>query len=223
MLSEGVARHGDVIFAGFQSKGKGQAENSWESKQGMNLLFSLVLEPVNFQVESQIMLNMAVALALNQYLKSEGFDSFIKWPNDLYVNKKKVAGILIENSLSGNLIKSSIIGIGLNLNQVDFNSPNASSLFAIDNRYRELNDTLKKLLLYLGKNLADLINQTPINWLFLFNEVMYLRNQVVSFTDQDHTFEAKVEGCDESGRLILIEVETGNKKYYHNKEVKWNL
>ena len=122
---------GSVIMADRQLAGRGQSGNSWISEAGKNLTFSVLLNPVFLAIERQFDLNMAVSLALNDFFNKYKIQSAtIKWPNDSYINNKKVAGILIENILQGNKIKHAIIGIGLNVNQDNFpaNLKNVTSL-----------------------------------------------------------------------------------------------
>ena len=112
---------GTVIMADNQFAGRGQQQSSWQSEPGKNLTFSLYLHPVFLPVTKQFLLNMAISVALNKALRQiTGVDIKIKWPNDIYYGHKKLGGVLIENMLSGQTYKTGIIGIGINVNQVDF-------------------------------------------------------------------------------------------------------
>jgi BirA family biotin operon repressor/biotin-[acetyl-CoA-carboxylase] ligase len=112
---------GSVVRADSQSAGRGQFGSKWESAQGQNLMFSVIYYPAFLPVEDQFLLSQAVALAVadtvRMYVQAP---VFIKWPNDIYVSDYKVAGILIQNALAGKSIRSSILGIGLNVNQTEF-------------------------------------------------------------------------------------------------------
>ncbi|MFT4757134.1 MAG: BirA family biotin operon repressor/biotin-[acetyl-CoA-carboxylase] ligase [Vicingaceae bacterium] len=111
---------GTVIVTDFQTKGKGQQGKIWESKKGKNLQFSIIISP-KLAVEKQFELSQFVAICLRQWLDSMSVSAVqIKWPNDILVNGKKIAGVLIENSIQGQEISHSVIGIGLNVNQVGF-------------------------------------------------------------------------------------------------------
>jgi BirA family biotin operon repressor/biotin-[acetyl-CoA-carboxylase] ligase len=123
---------GTVVRAANQTAGRGQLGSQWHSSAGKNLLLSIILYPPWLEVKAQFYLSMAVALALRDLAASFVEDSNVqvKWPNDLYLQDKKAAGILIQNTISGSNLQNSIIGIGLNVNQLEFSSdlPNASSL-----------------------------------------------------------------------------------------------
>lgn len=120
---------GLIVLAKNQTEGKGQRGNIWQVEPGKNLTFSLVLKP-NLAVNEQFMLSKVVALGIADFLTSLNLEQVnIKWPNDIWVNNKKIAGILIENTLKSNKISTSIVGVGLNVNQQVFNSNlNATSL-----------------------------------------------------------------------------------------------
>lgn len=119
-----------VVSALEQTSGRGQRGNQWYSAPGQNLLFSIVLKSPSLIAKDHFALNEMAALSVTDFLSAYGIKAEIKWPNDIYVGQKKICGILIENSFLGNAISSSIIGIGLNINQRNFNVslPNPTSL-----------------------------------------------------------------------------------------------
>ena len=126
-----------VLSALEQTEGRGQRGNSWSSNVGENLLFSIVLKfspedssQTFLEARDQFVLNEIAALSVVNFLRSHEIIAQIKWPNDIYVGSRKICGILIENSLRGNRLSSSIIGIGLNINQRNFNVnlPNPTSM-----------------------------------------------------------------------------------------------
>ena len=123
-----------VLSALEQTAGRGQRGNKWTSNAGENLMFSVVLkfspEYSGLDARDQFVLNEIAALSVVDFLRSHGIHAQIKWPNDIYVGSRKICGILIENSLRGNRLSSSIIGIGLNINQRNFdvNLPNPTSM-----------------------------------------------------------------------------------------------
>lgn len=119
-----------VVSVRHQTKGRGQHGRTWESGQGENLTFSLVLKNLEIAPRSQIAISQITSLSLVELLKRHGIEAKIKWPNDIYVGKNKICGILIENSITSEKIKWSIIGIGLNVNQTDFPEwiPNPTSM-----------------------------------------------------------------------------------------------
>ena len=119
-----------VLSALEQTAGRGQRGNTWTSNAGENLMFSIVLKSPALMAEDHFALNEIAALSVSEFLSTYGIKAQIKWPNDIYVDEKKICGILIENSFRGKSISSSIIGIGLNINQRNFNVnlPNPTSM-----------------------------------------------------------------------------------------------
>lgn len=122
--------HMDVVWAGRQSAGRGQRGHTWHSREGDNLTFSVVLTPLFLPVVEQFMLSEVVALALVDALEEYGVACRIKWTNDIYAGDNKIAGVLIEQSLSGDTIARTIVGVGLNVNQSSFpdDLPNPTSM-----------------------------------------------------------------------------------------------
>ncbi len=138
---------GLMVVAKNQLQGKGQRGNTWESENGKNLTFSFLLKP-NVLVEEQFVLSQVVSLGIYDFLAKMGFEQVaVKWPNDIYVDGKKIAGILIENTLNANKISTCIVGIGLNVNQIQF-SPNinATSLAILTDKEFDLEQLLNDLL-----------------------------------------------------------------------------
>ena len=122
-----------VIVADFQTAGRGQLDNVWESEKGKNLTFSLVLYPEALPAKQQFVISQIAALSVKETLDAYTEGISIKWPNDVYWQDKKICGMLIENDLSGHDLFRSIIGIGINLNQMVFrgDAPNPVSLWQI--------------------------------------------------------------------------------------------
>ncbi len=139
---------GEVVFTHFQTKGRGQRENSWEALPGQNLLFSVFTLPTFLLGDNFFLLSKVVALALKEVVEEICINDNveIKWPNDIYVNKKKIGGILIENQFKGNLIKQAVIGIGLNVNQTAFETNNAISLKLLTSKQFEIKKVLELVL-----------------------------------------------------------------------------
>lgn len=139
--------HGDAVIAVRQTAGRGQRGHKWESKEGENLTFSIVLEPSFLPVVEQFLLSEAVALAIVDTLACYGIDASIKWTNDIYVGDRKICGTLIENDLRDNHLSRSVVGIGLNINQSEFPAwlPNATSVFCLTGCRYEVMDVFGKL------------------------------------------------------------------------------
>lgn len=149
LLKNQKVLEGAIITANFQTKGRGQMGTSWYSEKGQNLLFSLILTPTALPLEMQFYLSKVVALGIVSFLNEITItNAKIKWPNDIYVGDKKVCGILIENNLRGYCLESSIVGIGLNVNQLDFGvyDDSATSLRLLFGKVMETSLILNKLL-----------------------------------------------------------------------------
>ena len=140
---------GTVIWALEQFAGKGQGNNTWESEPGKNLTFTLVLHPAFLLPARQFLLNEAITLGIIDFTRSllTAEKIQIKWPNDIYAGNRKLGGILINNIISGTNFETSMVGIGLNVNQVDFPStlPNPVSLAMLANQEFELKQVLSGL------------------------------------------------------------------------------
>ena len=139
---------GTVIYTPSQTAGRGQKGNSWESEDGKNLTFSLLLKFPPVKARDQFYLSEAASLAVVEALTAQAGEGFaVKWPNDVYWQDKKVCGMLIENSLNGSDIATSIIGIGINVNQERFvsDAPNPVSLINITGHDHDLEALLKQV------------------------------------------------------------------------------
>src|SRR6476661_2844977 len=121
LVRAAMAQHGMAVFTNEQTSGKGQRERTWISEPGSNIAISIVIEPAMLDPKRPFLLGMATALAVHDLLSGYIFEGLsIKWPNDLYWNDRKAAGILIENVWQGSEWKFAIVGIGINVNQSDF-------------------------------------------------------------------------------------------------------
>ena len=109
-----------AVYAGRQTAGRGQRGNVWHSRDGENLLLSMLVRPRSLPVKGQFLLSQAVALAVNEAMHACGIDSVVKWPNDLYVGNRKVAGVLVELNCEGGMVSDAIVGVGVNVNQTEF-------------------------------------------------------------------------------------------------------
>lgn len=138
---------GLVVIAKNQVHGKGQRGNTWESESGKNLTFSVLLKP-NLPIDEQFLLSQTAALGIYDFLIEKNIEQVaIKWPNDIYVGSQKIAGILIENTLTANKITNCIVGIGFNVNQTQFSPTiNATSLALLTEKTFELEHLLNELL-----------------------------------------------------------------------------
>ena len=204
-----------VVVASHQSAGRGMDKNKWESEAGKNLLFSIALN-VNFlEAENQFQISQAVSVAIVETLAQfiDNQQLFIKWPNDIYFGDKKLAGMLIQNTIEGRMMGVSIIGIGLNVNQIEFSKdiPNPISLKMISGKDYDIEDLLNLLINNIKSSVESLRfseNQIEINRKYIskayrfgvWSEYFY-QNQVKSMI---------INGFDKYGRLLLRDKEGAN-------------
>lgn len=208
---------GMVIISDNQTAGRGQRGNAWESEAGKNLTFSLILRPAFLHPKDQFQLNMAVSLGLHDYLASQVDEVKIKWPNDMMIGHQKVCGMLIENQLSGHQFVSSIIGIGLNVNQQYFSLPAATSV-AIKKGYEfVLNDVFSELLQWIEGRYLQLRSRIDLKTEYV--TALYGRGEKRNFKSGDQLFEGVITGIDAVG-LLEIEVD-GRKRYFDLKQVQF--
>jgi BirA family transcriptional regulator, biotin operon repressor / biotin---[acetyl-CoA-carboxylase] ligase len=207
LLSKTLPRAGTVIVAGFQSAGEGQFGRSWFGSKGTNLYLSVILYP-QIPAAEQFRLSAFVALALRDtvaYFMDR--QTFVKWPNDIYVEDRKIGGILIQNSISGQTIQQSVIGIGLNVNEQIFPEtlPNPTSLMIETGHKCDIYSVMKKLVEYLNE-WHERARNIPIKMLknqytnHLYN---YGNDCLFHMTENNRTASARISGVDDTGRLLL--------------------
>jgi BirA family biotin operon repressor/biotin-[acetyl-CoA-carboxylase] ligase len=220
LIDEGMAEHGMVVRADFQTKGKGQLANLWLAEEGKNLLISIIIDTRAFAIEKQFFLNAATCLSVAEMLMTNYNIPHvsIKWPNDIYAGDKKIAGILIENSLRGSQWTNAVVGIGLNVNQAVFSDLNrATSLFNQTQEKQKVKSVLKNLLKILNKHFLKI--GTDEQALFeAFNQNLYKVNKEIVFTKKNEWYKGIVKGVNVQGELEL-EVE-GKLKRYKHKEIE---
>lgn len=204
LYQKGIIPPGAVVITDQQLAGKGQKGNRWESAPGKNLTFSLVLKPDFLGADESFYLNIAVSLALSDALLKLSDSFTVKWPNDLYYRHKKIGGILIENHISGEIITSSVIGIGLNINQVRFvGLPDAISLRQIFSRFFDLNEILHQVLQCLEDRWLALSQFQFEGMKSEYLRRLYGFKQVLRFKVGSQITEGLVEGIDSVGRLVI--------------------
>ena len=221
MIREKSLPEGFVVQTDFQTAGKGQVGNSWESEADRNLLFSMVLYPQRVTVDNQFLLSQLVSLGIKEALDEYTDGITVKWPNDIYWNDKKLVGILIENSLQGTKIKSSVIGIGLNVNQKVFvsNAPNPVSLLRITGKRQNR----KLLLTKIRQNIQKLYTELSVTKIRAeYAEALYRKDGFYAYRANDETFQAKIISVHPDGQLEL-ETEAGERKGFYFKEVSFVL
>lgn len=161
LLKQEQVPEGLVIYTDFQSAGRGQQGNTWESEKSKNLLFSVILYPGIIRPGEQFLISMAISLGISDFISGYVPECKIKWPNDIYVGNDKIGGILIENSILGDSIENTVAGIGLNINQTGFKRsiPNPVSLRMITGMEYDTGRCLTQLLLKLDKRYKKLLSE----------------------------------------------------------------
>jgi BirA family biotin operon repressor/biotin-[acetyl-CoA-carboxylase] ligase len=226
LLRQMSVSEGSLIYTFEQEKGRGQRGNSWESEPNKNVTLSLILHPSFLQPSEQFLLTKITSLAVAD-LMAEILDStpalnriHIKWPNDIYVNDKKIAGILIENYLRENAIQTSIIGLGINVNQDVFHTaPNAVSVFALTRKITDLQHCMERFCAYFEARYLQLkagkLQKLDEDYL----RYLYRLNEWNTYTTKAHqTFEGNIKGVSALGRL-QVEVISGEVKEFDLKEI----
>ena len=204
-----------VVVAEFQTAGKGCGTNSWESERGKNLTFSMLIHPKAIPARQQFHISMAVSLAVCEALGQHIGDLNIKWPNDIYWRNGKIGGMLIENQLQGSAIKSSIIGIGLNVNQQTFRSdaPNPVSMWQITGQETDRRLLLDDILRCMDHYLYHGIRQQYL-------QMLYRRKGFHPYTDRGGAFMAEIVEVEDDGHLVLLD-DSGQHRRYAFKEVQF--
>ncbi len=201
-----------VVVAAHQTAGRGMDKNRWESEAGKNLLFSIALN-VNFlEASNQFKISQAVSVAIVEIL-SQFIDNqqlFIKWPNDIYFGDKKLAGMLIQNTIEGRMMGTSIIGIGLNVNQLEFSKdiPNPISMKMITGEEYDLERLLNLLIVNIKDAIGSLRleeNHDNINQKYILKS--YRFGKWTDYVYQNQVKTLKINGFDKYGRLLLSDKE----------------
>ena len=221
LLKELIAKGQEpgFIYAGYQTAGRGQTGNSWESEKGKNLICSVLLPPN----KNLYFLNIAVSVAILRTMKGYGFpvtEVAIKWPNDIYWKDKKLAGILLENAIIGNEVKYAIGGIGLNVNQTEFvsDAPNPVSLKQISGKEYAIDQLIQDLL----DAIHAVLNEPEEAIWSEYKAHLYRREGYWPFADQNGTFEAQIEDVLPTGEIVLKDPE-GKERIYHFKQIRYVL
>jgi len=223
ILSGERPEEGCVIVTDHQTNGKGTDSNTWESEKDKNLTFSLILYP-SFPADQQFIMNKAISLGIYDFLAAElpGHKVSIKWPNDLYIEDKKICGILIQNSVTGNKLDYTVVGIGLNVNQLSFisNAPNPVSLKMITDLDYNLSDILQKLLHSLFNRYFTINQETISKTETDYQEALYRLMEWHEYLVKESQIHARITGTTDFGQLLL-ENETGEISVCDMKEVKF--
>lgn len=232
-----------VWAAEYQSEGRGQRGNKWESESGKNLMFSILFKPTDLHAKYQFQISMAAATGVADYLETKGIKASVKWPNDVYVGNRKICGMLIENTVSGDRLAASIVGIGVNMNQKVFPSglPNPTSMaLELENMgnvpglpldpHSELPPLLAEIC---GRYRSAASPEGRKDLLRHYVSIMYKMNEkqlfeeTVYFRGEKNTpgpvrrFEGIIRGIEEDTSRLIVEHPDGCLERYFFKEIKF--
>ena len=211
-----------VVSTELQTEGKGQRGSGWVSELGKNLTFSVLYNQRVEGITSLFTLNIIIALSIVEALKSVSNLNFvIKWPNDILSENKKIGGILIENTFKNSSEVQSIIGIGLNVNQSQFeNLPQASSLFLLENKVFNRETMLISIVNQLEFNLKQLPILGETHFWNAYHQILFKKNVVSAFELVDgNRFVGKIQEVTQEGKLAVL-LEDDSVQFFDVKEVK---
>lgn len=213
-----------IVTAEHQTAGRGQGSNRWESEEGKNLLFSILVRPTQVRADEQFILSMAEALAVREAVCSlvgREEEVTLKWPNDLYWRDLKLGGTLIETVLEGKHVRQCIFGTGLNVNQETFlsDAPNPVSLKNIVGHDFDREALLQQVAEKFGQY-YQLVEQGDAETIRTrYHAALYRRHGFHPYEDRQGRFEARTVEVQGDGRLLL-EDRDGRRRAYWFKEVR---
>lgn len=225
LVSKTKPPEGSCIVADYQTGGIGQFGRKWHSRPGENLLVSFVFYPSFLTLHNQFMLNIVAALAVRQLAGDYVADISIKWPNDIYCDHRKLAGILIQNLIRGDRFTATVIGIGLNLNQMEFDPdlPNPVSLRSVTAMTFERDKILDQLSYYLENYWLMLKKGNHSGLMETYNEALYLKGIWSEFElENTGLVRAKIIGIDDEGKLQL-QTTDGSVRICNMGEARYTL
>ncbi len=226
LVQDKLPIEGTVVITDKQTEGRGQRQNSWVSEADLNLTCSFILRPVFLAAKDQFILSAVTALAvlntINPFM-DEGKEVKIKWPNDILVNGKKIAGILIENTLRKTNLETSILGIGLNVNQIDFpREINATSLKQLTGNSIQIENILDELSSQLEKNYLMIRNGNYQPLLELMNQRLFGLGGKINLKINGTITEVSISQVLLSGQLELLHADGSTTLHMHH-EIDWML
>jgi BirA family transcriptional regulator, biotin operon repressor / biotin---[acetyl-CoA-carboxylase] ligase len=205
MVKKRVASHGNAVFAKEQTNGKGRRGKEWTTSVGENITMSIIAEMQWLPVSQQFELSAAVALACYDFFSKHTLEAVrIKWPNDIFVNDSKAGGILIENLIQGALWQWSVIGLGMNVNQVQFETYRLPpiSLKQITGKDYDVLKMAEELRTLVLKRIDDLKKNNFSKMLEEYNEKLYAKDRLVTLKKQNMVFQTTIIGVSDAGQLI---------------------
>lgn len=218
-------RHGDIVWAEHQTAGRGQRGHKWLSPEGENLTFTMVVEPRFLPVAEQFLLCEAMSVALTDTFAAYDIETRIKWTNDIYAGDRKLEGVLIEHNYAGTTLSRSLLGIGINVNQTQFDPslPNPVSMAQLTGRRydrREVLETFERCMLRRYEQL-EIGDREALQ--HDYRSRMYALGEMRPFRYPDGSMiRGAIEGVRPSGELILRH-EDGSRHEYLFKEIEFVL
>ncbi|MEY4777604.1 MAG: hypothetical protein RIS13_352 [Bacteroidota bacterium] len=219
----GQTSDGAAYFALDQYQGKGQRDKTWNSKPGENIILSVIKDCSGFHLNNQFQLSVAVALACFDFFSAyAGDETRIKWPNDIYWRDRKAGGILIENMVKSDRWGKAIIGMGININQTTFDTIEGKpvSLKQITGKSFDPISLAKELCQHLEHRFLVLENKPFDQLLSAYNDQLYKKDELVPFKRNNIQFQAKVNGVDKDGHLLIMH---GMEERIRFGEITWLL
>jgi BirA family biotin operon repressor/biotin-[acetyl-CoA-carboxylase] ligase len=215
---------GTIVITADQTAGRGQRGNTWEALPGQNITCSIILKPEFLNATEQFKLNIAISLGIYDFLSKYLPENLkIKWPNDIYIGDRKIGGVLIENTLSGNRIAYSIIGIGLNINQLSFEDAHSRAIslrLATQNIDEfDIRNLIEELCVSIEKYYFQLKNGLHSEQKKAYLEILYRYQEKHFFRKNEEKFLGKIVGVAPTGHLMI---EANDKvEYFDFKEVSF--
>ncbi len=219
----GQTSDGAAYFALDQYQGKGQRDKTWNSKPGENIILSVVKDCSGLHLNNQFQLSVAVTLACFDFFSAyAGDETRIKWPNDIYWRDRKAGGILIENMVKSDRWSKAIIGMGININQTAFDTIEGKpvSLKQITGKSFDPISLAKELCQHLENRFLVLENKPFDQLLSAYNDQLYKKDELVPFKRNNILFQAKVNGVDKDGHLLIMH---GLEERIRFGEITWLL
>jgi len=217
-----ILEEGTMITAQNQTAGKGQRGNSWESEAGKNITCSILLHPSFLPLQRFFLLSEVISLGVKETLDAYINGITVKWPNDVYYQERKIAGILIENELTGNKYSLSVAGIGLNINQEHFlsDAPNPVSLKQITGLNHDTEAILKELVQNILCRYEQLKAGDTENLIRMYHEALYRKTGFHCYEDSERIFSARINHVSDDGFLHLI-TDRNEERCYVFKSVRF--
>lgn len=214
LMVDSMPEEGTVILADHQKLGKGQGQNAWSSGKGLNLTFSLMLCP-RMHADKFFYLTEIVSLSIIDFLSSYEIEASIKWPNDIYVNNLKIAGILIKNSIRNNEIENCIAGIGINVNEIDFPSglTNPTSMRIEKQKIFDRNILMDMFLDKMKHRYRQLISGDMELLHIEYSKQIYRKGELIEYKDKNGLFRARLKEINTSGKVMLERENNTDKQY----------